>query len=60
MGGLMKTVYRIHVVMYQIETDDQGEERDLEIVGEEELAGYRDDFQTEQGANKVFEVVTGT
>lgn len=55
----MTTKYRIHVILIKVdEQDDLGPEQ-TDIVREEELAGYRDDFKTLDEANKVFDVVSG-
>lgn len=55
----MTTKYRIHVILIKVdEQDDLGPES-TDIVREEELVGYRDDFKTLDEANKVFDVVSG-
>lgn len=50
----MTTKYRIHVILIQVNDDSE-----TDIVREEEPAGYREDFESLEAANKVFDVLTG-
>lgn len=52
--------WQIHVVLYEVELDDQGDPiESAEVLEEEELAGYRDNFTTEESAREVFRAFSG-
>lgn len=59
MATKTKTVFRVHVVMWKIEMDENGDETDSDIIGEEDIKDYPGDFDDEAKAQEVFNTVAG-
>jgi hypothetical protein len=53
------TKYQIHVVLYKVETDNNGDVIKSDLLEEEELGGHTDEFDDEGLARRIFSTVTG-
>lgn len=55
----MTTKWRIHIILLKVNVDEMGDQGEADLLEEEELAGYREDFVDENLARQVFSAFSG-